>query len=281
MKFIQIFILFASLQVTLQGCSLLPGTTYYDNLVRSFIESSEVSTDYFKHRTALYISEHISEHATDKNEPTLKVFIEGDGRPWIKGKGIRRDPSPQRLLAMALLLDTSGDRLYLGRPCYFQTNDDRCHYKYWTSHRYSIEVINSMVGIIEQKILEGSYKNLLIIGHSGGGTIATLLACKTSITPSIITLAANLDIERWAEIHDWSALTGSENPSNLPSNCKNLNAYHFYGNDDKNVPASSANKFFSNGDSQRFIIDGANHQNWPIFWEEIKEKLAKISNLNL
>jgi len=237
------------------------------------MESSEVLTAFFKHRTALYLS--------GKNELSLKVFIEGDGRPWVNGKNIRLDPSPHRLLMMELLLNTSGDRLYLGRPCYFQTNDERCHYQYWTSHRYSPEVINSMADVIEQKMLEGSYQKLIIIGHSGGGTIAALLACKPSITSSIITLAANLDIKRWVDIHSWSDLTGSQNPANLPSNCKRSNAYHYYGIDDENVPASSAHDFFIEGESQRFILEGVNHRNWPLFWDQIKVTLSKSSGLDL
>jgi hypothetical protein len=268
-KFVLLFALLASLQ----ACGFLLGTTYPKDHVTSFMESSEVLTAFFNHRTSLYLSR--------KNETTLKVFIEGDGRPWVGGKNIRLDPSPQRLLAMELLLNTSGDRLYLGRPCYFQTNDKRCHFKYWTSDRYSHEIINSMANIIEQKMLDGSYQNLLIIGHSGGGTIAALLACKTTISPSIITLAANLDIQRWAETHSWSTLTGSQNPANLPSNCKKSNAYHFYGDEDENVPAISAQKFFIEGKSQRFIIEGADHQNWPLFWVEIKAMLAENSDLNL
>jgi hypothetical protein len=268
-KFILLFALFA----TLQACGSLPSTTDSKDLATPFMASSEVSAAFFKHKNAFYSS--------GKNEPSLKVFIEGDGRPWVGGNSIRLDPTPQRLLMMELLLNTSGDRLYLGRPCYFQTNDERCHYQYWTSHRFSPEVINSMADIIEQKMLEGAYKNLLIIGHSGGGTIATLLACKPSITPSLITLAANLDIQRWAEIHAWSALTGSQNPAHLPSSCKNSNAYHFYGNADKNVPASSANNFFITGESQRIIIEGADHQNWPLFWDEIKATFSKTSDIDL
>jgi hypothetical protein len=267
------FILLFALSFTLQACAFLPSPSYPKDYVLPFMESSEVLTSIFKHRTGFYLS--------GKNESTLKVFIEGDGKPWVGGKSISRDPSPQRLLAMELLLDTSGDRLYLGRPCYFSTNDVRCHYKYWTSDRYSPEVVKSMTGIIEKKMLEGSYQNLLIIGHSGGGTLAALLACETTTQPSIITLAANLDTQRWTEIHAWSALSGSQNPANLPSNCKRSNNYHFYGEDDENVPASSAQSFFKDGESQRFIIEGVNHQNWPLFWSEIKAKLAKISELKL
>ena len=106
-----------------------------------------------------------------------------------------------------------------------------------------------MTDIIKQKMKKGAYQNLVIIGHSGGGTLAALLACEFPVTPTLITLAANLDIQRWAEIHSWSPLTGSQNPAHLPASCKQTNAYHFYGNQDKNVPANSANAFFRNGAS--------------------------------
>ncbi|MFT6267172.1 MAG: hypothetical protein ACJAWS_003339, partial [Oleiphilaceae bacterium] len=58
-------------------------------------------------------------------------------------------------------------------------------------------------------------------------------------------------------------------------------AYHFYGDEDENVPAISAQKFFIEGKSQRFIIEGADHQNWPLFWVEIKAILAENSDINL
>jgi len=245
------------------ACSLFSTTQDVDQTLKQFIDSSEVITASFKHRIALFKS--------NNKTTTLKIYIEGDGRPWIGGKHISKDPSSNALMMFDLLQQTEGDRLYLGRPCYFKTNDEHCHFNYWTSHRYSKEVVESMAQVIQQTMQLSNYKHAVIIGHSGGGVIATLLACILDFTPDIITLAANLDIDRWAEIHKWSPLTGSLNPSNLSSECKIENAFHFYGGKDKNVTLESVQSFFSTGNANFVLLPDATHNNWPLFWEKIKQ----------
>lgn len=245
------------------ACAVFSTIPSKNQNLQHLLNSSEMISTIFKHRIALFTS--------SKKETTLKVFIEGDGRPWLDGKHIRKDPSPKTLMVFDLLKQTTGDRLYLGRPCYFQTEDERCHYSDWTSHRYSQKVIKSMALAITQIKEAGEYTQTVIIGHSGGGVIATLLACELNTQTPVITLAANLDIDQWTQVHQWSPLAGSLNPSNLPVECKSANSFHFYGGKDKNVTQESAQAFFATGKANQHLIPDATHDNWPLFWEYIKD----------
>ena len=114
---------------------------------RSFFANSTIQQALFKHR--VFFSEAIrditeSKETKETQHDTLTIFIEGDGSPWYKEKYVKKDPSPSTLLLFEAMKAVKGDKLYLGRPCYFKTNDPQCHYRYWTSHRYGHEVIQSM-----------------------------------------------------------------------------------------------------------------------------------------
>jgi pimeloyl-ACP methyl ester carboxylesterase len=68
-------------------------------------------------------------------------------------------------------------------------------------------------------MLRGSLKQrsgstrLTLVGYSGGGTIAVLLAARRSDVAEVITVAANLDVGYWTQRDGLSPLTGSLDPA--------------------------------------------------------------------
>ena len=114
---------------------------------------------------------HQTFYKTGKTVDRLHIYIEGDGRPWLRGHLIADDPTPKTPLALELMARSPYTSLYLGRPCYFgYAKQPPCEPRYWTSARDSEAVVNSLAIAIQQ-IREPNQK-LLLIGYSGGGTLA-------------------------------------------------------------------------------------------------------------
>ena len=211
---------------------------------------------------------------------SLSVFIEGDGTPWIDGTAISRDPTPHYLLALKLMQRSTGNRLYLGRPCYFGTDDPACNYHYWTDRRYSREVIDSMSEVINAVVREHNIDDVTLVGHSGGGTIATLLACRIDARVHLVTIAANLDVAAWSARHHYTPLAGSLNPMTDFGNCPLAGAVHFAGDRDSNVPPSIIRAFGERYQQRVVVVKGADHRNWERFWPELLQQLSSEQQLS-
>lgn len=167
----------------------------------------------------------------------LHVYIEGDGRPWRHRYWVARDPTSRSRLALALMARDASPRLYLGRPCYHGLAQTApCRPVHWTHQRYSEPVIASMAQVLEQVRAAGRYREVVLIGHSGGGTLAMLLARRIPHTVAVVTLAANLDIDAWTRHHRYSPLAGSLNPARRPPLPPTVWQLHLAGARDDNTP---------------------------------------------
>jgi hypothetical protein len=184
--------------------------------------------DGFRHRTW---TAGIGEHAA-----MLRVYIEHDGTPWIEASLVSGDPTPRRPFALELMARDSGPRLLLGRPCYFApTEGARCDPLVWTHERYSPEVVGSMVAALRRFLAAHPFRDVVLIGYSGGGTIAWLMGERMPEVTGVVTIAANLDTDEWARVHGYSRLAGSLNPALEPPLPPGVAQWHFYGGRDGNV----------------------------------------------
>ena len=166
----------------------------------------------------------------------LHVYIEGDGSPWIANSWVAADPTPRAPVMLQLMKLDPGPVLYLGRPCYFELQQ-HCEQKDWTHGRYSEAVLNSMVVALETVLRQLRVKgDIVMIGHSGGGVLAMLLAPRIQNVEMVVTLAANLDIDRWTEYHNFSPLFTSINPATEAVLPGHITQYHLVGESDSNVP---------------------------------------------
>jgi dienelactone hydrolase len=176
----------------------------------------------------------------------LVVFIDGDGSPWIHGgRRIARDPTPRVPLALELAARTPASVLYLGRPCYLEiTQPPQCSERLWTSQRYSSDVVASMSAAASAFISEHHFKRVLLVGYSGGGTLAVLMARSMPGIGGVVTIAGNLDPDTWATLHGYLPLDGSLNPSLEPPLPADLKQWYLMGGRDTNVPAAAAARYF-------------------------------------
>jgi pimeloyl-ACP methyl ester carboxylesterase len=79
--------------------------------------------------------------------------------------------------------------------------------------RYSATVVSSMAVALERLLAEREIDRLAWMGYSGGGVLAMLLAPRFPQTQAIVTVAANRDIDAWADHHGYLRLAGSLNPA--------------------------------------------------------------------
>src|SRR6202171_365024 len=172
---------------------------------------------------------------------SLHVYVEHDGTPWLDLTRPAADPTPRMPFALELMAQDAGPRLFLGRPCYFAPKvepNSVCAPLLWTHQRYSPEVVASMVAALRRFLALHPFRRVVLIGYSGGGTLAWLMAAQVPETAAIVTVAANLDTDGWTRIHGYSPLTGSLNPALMPPLPPTIGQLHYVGRRDRHVPPS-------------------------------------------
>jgi len=179
-----------------------------------------------------------SNHRPAGSHGILHVYLGGDGTPWIAGRWIAADPTPRTPLALDLMAKDGAPAIFLGRPCYQgMAEDSGCEVSLWTSARYSSQVVDSMAAALRYLLQRDSYSRLVLIGYSGGGALAMLLAHRFTETVAVITVAGNLDPDAWATLHGYRPLDDSLNPRDLPPLPDSVAQYHLVGELDRNTPA--------------------------------------------
>ncbi|MBT5812557.1 MAG: alpha/beta hydrolase, partial [Rhodospirillaceae bacterium] len=116
---------------------------------------------------------------------------------------------------------------------------------YWSSHRYSEEVVASMSDAVEQAKRESGARRVRLFGYSGGGALAVLIAARRTDVIGVTTLAANLDHQFWTQQGGMTPLYGSLNPAHVANEISHIPQIHFIGEDDETVPNSVAYAYMS------------------------------------
>ena len=219
----------------------------------------------------------------------LTVYIEGDGLAWIDGETPSYDPTPRYPLGLKLaLVHPDGNAAYLARPCQFigEVAAERCGRDYWTNKRFSPEVItasSSALDILKQRF---GAKQLRLVGYSGGGAVAALVASRRDDVVLLVTVAGNLETEVWVRHHRLSPLSGSLNPASARMKLARIKQIHFSGANDRVVPPAIAEAFvlgFPPAQQPKIReMQGYNHSccwvdNWSELWRWIQRQQTSLS----
>ncbi len=210
---------------------------------------------------------------------TLTIYLEGDGFAWVTPNLPSSDPTPRNPLALRLALaQPEGAAAYLGRPCqYGDAEATGCAQRYWTTGRFAPEVIAATQRAIDQLKARFSARRLVLVGYSGGGAVAALVASERQDVSRLITVAGNLDHRAWTTLHRVQPLAGSLNPADRIAALGALPQYHYVGERDSNItPAliqAYADRFPA---GQRPVVrseGGFDHQccwaeAWPRLWRQ-------------
>ena len=178
----------------------------------------------------------------------LTIYIEGDGLAWLSRSRPSDDPTPNHALGLELALRHPDSAVaYLARPCQNTSRADRgtCQEAYWTRRRFSPEIVEASAQAINALKIRAGAEKLILVGYSGGGAIAALVAARRSDVVRLITVAGNLDTETWTAWHRVEALTGSLNPADYWRQLQEIPQTHFVGGKDRIVPPAIAEAYFS------------------------------------
>jgi len=212
--------------------------------------------------------------AGKKNGDALHVYLDGDGSPWIGRKVPATDPTPHNPLMLDLMALDPVPSVYLGRPCYHGMGGDACSPVVWTDGRYSERVVKSMSAALDGAGI--GYSSLVLIGHSGGGTLAMLLAERQPKVTVVVTVAANLDTERWSAMHGQRQMEGSLNPALRAPLRASVRQMHYAGADDDNVPPQLVRDAVAQQPAAKFKVYPKQGHSccWRDVWPEILGALA-------
>ena len=169
---------------------------------------------------------------------TLHVYLEGDGRPWLYGNKVAKNPTTKSPLALNLMLKDKQPSLYLSRPCYgLAEMPAYCDAELWTSARYSEQVVTTLNDALDTLKNRLRVEKFVLIGHSGGGSLAILLAARRDDVKTLVTFAPNVDHERWTQHFAYLPLSDSLNPVDVLPEISQLEQWHFIGGQDHILPA--------------------------------------------
>ena len=169
----------------------------------------------------------------------LTIYIEGDGLAWINYTSPSADPTPLNPIALKLALKDTKPSIYLARPCqYTRLEDQKCSQQYWTNKRFSPEVIQAINQAIDHVKKQFNARKLILVGYSGGGAVATLIAAQREDIKHLFTIGGNLDHAFWTSEHHLSPLSGSLNPRDFWEQLQHVPQTHFVGANDKVIDES-------------------------------------------
>ena len=212
--------------------------------------------------------------ANPSGNNTLTVYIEGDGASWVAPTLPPADPTP--LNPVSLILASHDQRhpvLYIARPCQYlnETELASCYYKNWTTGRFSPEVIESVDNVVSRVKVSTGTQQVRLVGFSGGGVVAALVAARRQDVESLVTVAAPLDVAAWSAFHRINPLRDSMNPMDFIRELSQIRQVHLVGEKDMIVPPAYAREIQIRMPFAKYIIvPGYTHEccwveNWPEF----------------
>jgi pimeloyl-ACP methyl ester carboxylesterase len=120
---------------------------------------------------------------------------------------------------------------------------------------------------------------VVLVGYSGGGAVAALVAARRDDVARLITVAANLDHAAWTTHHRLAPLRGSLNPADLAQRLEVLPQVHLAGAKDRVVPPAIAESYLGRMDDRSrarlVVVEGADHDCcWVAAWPDLLRRHA-------
>lgn len=205
-----------------------------------------------------------AEHSAE----VLAVYIEGDGLAWVNPQRQSTNPTPLDPLALRFAVhDPRPGVAYLGRPCqYLACSDVRAMRRYWGGARFAPRVVHTYQRILDELKRETRAGRLELVGYSGGGALALLLAAGRDDVARVITVAGLLDTDDFVARHGLAPMNESLNPADFADALAGIPQLHIAGSDDRVIPPAVAARFLErlHGQAEAGLLLLPNdHHSWP------------------
>ncbi|MFZ5802226.1 MAG: alpha/beta hydrolase [Candidatus Omnitrophota bacterium] len=268
--------------IVLAGCATLPSHEERIATADSIAQAAGLRRTIFRTPTFALTG---YQRLTESGGP-VQVYIEGDGYAWVTSHRLSSDPTPRDPIALRLAAeDPAPNVIYLGRPCQYTDpemdplcEDDR----FWSEARFSEEVIAALDQALDQIQERIKTRDIRLIGYSGGGAVAVLVAQRRHDIQSLRTVAGNLDPGRLNRLHGASPLSGSLDPLKEAALLRMLPQRHFAGDEDSVVPVTIAEGFIQKMGASSCVamtvVQGMGHQEgWKGKWRELLDLPVECS----
>ena len=253
----------------LAGCAV-PATDWWRQVAAAGFQATVVGGDPFRH---------VVLDKPGRPSGVLHVYLDGDGTPW-EGTRPAADPTPRNPLVLELMRLDPEPSVYLGRPCYHGlAGDAGCEPALWTDARYSERVVGSMTAALRAHPAARAVDRLTLIGYSGGGALAMLLAPRLRRTVAVVTVAGNLDTDAWTAHHRYRRLSGSLNPAAQAPLPPRIHQRHYVGVRDLVVPPRIAARGPFEASTVVTVPDFDHVCCWARLWPSVLEELVRATAL--
>lgn len=180
----------------------------------------------------------------------LRVFIEGDGHAFVTASRASADPTPSDPVILRLALHDGA--AYLARPCQYVTNS-HCRPVEWTDRRFSSEALASMTAALDDLKARAGAASMELVGYSGGGAMALLLAATRDDVDYVQTIAGNVSPTYWATSKGFTPLTGSLDPLIYRDRLARIPQRHLVGDRDKVISRAVVDNYREALPSQELV----------------------------
>lgn len=200
----------------------------------------------------------------------LAVFLEGDGFAFIDRRTPSSDPTPRDPVGLALATRSGLPSVaYLARPCQWTgTEEERpCSARWWTTHRLAPTVVEATAHAIDVLKDRAGADRVVLIGHSGGGGLATLVAARRDDVAALVTVAGVTDLGAWTVLHDVSPMPDSLDPAALRHAWAQVPQLHLLGAEDRIVPPEIARGWAA---PVEVVPDTGHSAGWAAQWPALE-----------
>ena len=215
-------------------------------------------------------------HHSNTTAP-LWIVIEGDGYAWKSASIPSSNPTPHDPVGWRFATSLHADNvLYLARPCQYLSEAElkACSVSDWTDGRFAkkwVEMMNEAISQIKNRY---GYSEIILVGYSGGGTMAALIATRRTDVNLLISVASPLDVGAWSAYHHVSPLTRSLYPKDMLTQLSTLPQIHIVGTKDSVVPPFLTYDFIKQYASQKKVrileVEAEHAMRLPLDFVEIR-----------
>ncbi len=213
---------------------------------------------------------------------SAKIYIEGETDNWITDRKLSFNPTPREPVGIKLAsYDSAPNVIWIARPCQYQGLDDKSceNNDYWGSAQFAPEVIASYHQALDDIKQRYGISSFELVGYSGGGVIAALLAAERDDVTSLRTVATPLDHMAFTQIHKLESWNKSKNPIDQADRLATIPQRHFIGAQDQLVPpaiyTSYARSIGNDNCMSVTLVEDADHvRNWATKWPELLKEPA-------